>query len=561
MGQRKVLGCPFPHPSSLVSWVFRLTYGRIVLVRGAFCFMGQEVVLEMRGITKRFGEVVANGCVDFTLRSGEIHALLGENGAGKTTLMSIAYGLYQPDEGEILLRGRKVIIRSPRDALDLGVGMVHQHSMLIPCFTVAENIMLALKTSWNPFMDIRQVSGRITEVSARYGLNIDPGARVSQLSVGERQRVDILKALCRDVQVLILDEPTSVLTPVEVDRLMAMLREMASRDGVSIVLVTHKLPQVMAVSDRVTILRRGRVVDVFDTANTNEYELAQKMVGREVTFRLEKDRRPPGGAVVLEVAELRALNDKGLPAVNNVSFTVSKGEIVGVAGVAGNGQRELVEVIAGLRKAVGGEVRIAGKNVVNRSPREVRDQGVAYVPADRIGRGMLGEMSVQENLILGAHAVPPFRSGGLRGSGGSFFLNWAAVGSNALEQIQCFQIKAASKEAPARSLSGGNIQKLILARELMKGAKLLICEEPTQGLDVGATEYVHRLLLEERGRGKAVLLVSSDLDEVMSLSDRIVVMFNGEIAGALEGEAVEDVIAIGRLMTGVGPRTGHGEEG
>jgi len=425
--------------------------------------------------------------------------------------------------------------------------------MLIPCFTVGDNIVLAQSRTRNPFLDKRLVYKKIGELSEKYGLQIAPRATVAQLSMGERQRVDILKALCRDARVLILDEPTSVLTPVETERLMSMLKGMAAGEQVSIIFVTHKLPQVMAISDRVTILQKGKVVDVLDTSSTNEFELAKRMVGREVIFQLPKEDCATG-ETVLQVTNLHVANSRGVPAVKGVSLCVRQGEILGIAGVAGNGQRELVEVIAGLRKAAAGEVLIGGRSAVNCSPREVRDRGVAYVPGDRIGRGTLGEFSVEENLILGSHSQLPFRSKPVWPFRTGWFLNRGAIANNALRQIDRFAIKTSGRCCQTRFLSGGNTQKLILARELSRGTSLIVCEEPTQGLDVGATEYVRRRLLEERGEGKAILLVSSDLDEVMSMSDRLAVMFDGQIAGTLQGAEINDIVVVGQLMTGVARR-------
>ncbi len=508
----------------------------------------RDMALEMCGITKRFPGVVANDNVSFQLKKGEIHALLGENGAGKTTLMKIAYGLYQPDAGEIFVNGKKVVLRSPQDAVALGIGMVHQHPMLVRPFTTTENIILGLRSSRGPFLGAQEAEVRILELSKEYNLQVNPKARIYELSMGERQRVDILKTLYRNARILILDEPTSVLTPTEIDQLMVMLQRMAHKFGASIVFITHKLPQVMKISDRVTILRKGKVIDSLNTEDTNEKDLACKMVGREIVFDLQKEQLK-AGPPVLETVNLKTNDDKGLPAVKGISLTVQKGEILGIAGVAGNGQKELVEVLTGLRKATDGRVFIMGADMTNASPRDLRHQGITYVPADRIGRGSLGEFSVEENLILGDHFSEPYAYRWFLPFRANWFLDRRAVGEHAEELISRFNVKTPSRATPASSLSGGNLQKLILARELSRMPAVLICEEPTQGLDVGAVEYVHLALLKERKRGVAILLISSDLDEVMCLSDRIAVVFEGEIVGTLDG-AESNIQVIGQLMTG-----------
>jgi len=498
-----------------------------------------EVVVEMRGITKRFPGVLANDHVDFEVRAGEVHALLGENGAGKTTLMNVLYGIYQPDEGEIYVRGRKVKIRSPRDAIKLGIGMVHQHFMLVSPHTVAENIALGLSTA-KFFLPLREVERKISELSKKYGLRVDPKARIWQLSTGEQQRVEILKALYRGANILILDEPTSVLTPGEIKELFATLRRMAE-EGRAIVFITHKLDEVMAVSDRVTVLRKGRVVATLETSKTNKRELARLMVGREVLFQLEKSPARIGG-VVLEVRNLQALNDKGLLALKGVSFKVHEGEIFGIAGVAGNGQRELIEVITGLRRAVKGKVVLLGEDVTNRTPRELIDRGVCHIPEERIRTGLVPDMSVAENLILKSYRRPPFSRGPL--------LNYSEIRRYAEKLVSEYDVMTPSVDTPAKLLSGGNIQRLILARETSGKPRLIVAAHPTYGLDVGATEYIRRLLLKFRDGGAAILLVSEDLEEVLSLSDRIAVMFEGEFMGVVDADDV-DVEEIGLMMAGV----------
>ncbi len=497
-----------------------------------------EAIVSMRGIVKRFPGVVANDHVDFEVRAGEVHALLGENGAGKTTLMNILYGLYSPDEGEIYVRGRKATIRSPRDAIALGIGMVHQHFKLVYPHTVAENIVLGLSSAKFLF-PTSEVREKIRAFSERYGLRVDPDTRIWQLSAGEQQRVEIIKALYRGAEVLILDEPTTMLTPSETEELFAILRRMAE-EGRAVIFITHKLDEVMTVADRVTVLRKGKVMGTVKPAETSKRELARMMVGREVLFRLE--RKPvEKGRVVLEVEDLRALNDRGLLALKGVSFTVREGEILGIAGVAGNGQRELVEVVTGLRRAVGGKVLILGEDVTNRSPKEIVEEGVAHIPEERIRMGLVPDMSVAENLILKDYRCPPFC--------GRFFLNFDFITRHAQELIADYEIMTPSLRTPAKLLSGGNIQRLILARETSGHPRLIVAAHPTYGLDVGATEQIRHLLLKQRERGVAILLVSEDLDEIMQMSDRIGVMFEGQIVGIVEaGKA--DVEEIGMMMVG-----------
>lgn len=508
----------------------------------------EDVVLKMYGITKRFPGVLANDRVDFDLKRGEIHALLGENGAGKTTLMKIAFGLYQAEAGAIFLHGKKVVIDTPHTALGLGLGMVHQHPMLINPFTTIENIILGMESSREPFLNLEESERKVLEVAEKYNLHIDPRARVYQLSMGERQQVDILKVLYRNAKILILDEPTSVLTAVEVKGLLEMLKRMAQQHGVSIVFITHRLPKVMAISDRVTILRKGRVVGNLLTKETNERELARKMVGREVIFDIPKEVTEKGD-IVLEAHDIRARNDKGLPAVKGVSLSVREGEIVGIAGVAGNGQREMVEVITSLRRADEGRVVVAGKNLTNVTPRLVMNNGLAYIPGDRIRRGSLSDFSIEENLLLGYQNSPPFAFRWFLPLAVNWFLNRIEILKHARALISRFGIKTTGPEVPARTLSGGNLQKLVIAREISRAPKIMICEEPTRGLDVGATEYVRRRMLEEVKKGMGILLVSSDLEEVMTLSDRIAVFYEGKIAGLLERDEADNEV-VGQLMTG-----------
>lgn len=497
-----------------------------------------EVVVKMRGIVKRFPGVVASDRVDFEVRAGEIHALLGENGAGKTTLMNILYGIYQLDEGEIYVRGKRVTIRSPRDAIELGIGMVHQHFMLVYSHTVAENIVLGLSSA-DLLFPLKEVKGKITEFSERYGLRVEPEAKIWQLSAGEQQRVEIIKALYRGADVLILDEPTSMLAPGEIEELFTALRRMAE-EGRAIVFITHKLDEVMAISDRVTVLRRGKAVATVEKSRTNKQALTRMMVGREVLFRLQ--RKPvEKGEIVLEVKALHAPNDKRLPALKDLSFTVREGEVLGIAGVAGNGQRELVEVITGLRRATEGKVVLLGEDITHCSVGEIIGRGVAHIPEERIRMGLIPDMSVAENLILKAYRCSPCSQ--------RLFLNSAFIGQYAERLISEYEIVTPSKDGPAKLLSGGNIQKLILARETSEEPVLIVAAHPTYGLDVGATERIRQLLLEQSERGAAILLVSEDLEEIMTLSDRIAVMFEGKIVGIVAA-AEADIEEIGSMMVG-----------
>ena len=499
----------------------------------------REPLVRMIGITKRFPGVIANDKVDFELMPGEVHALLGENGAGKTTLMNILYGLYRPDEGQIFIDGREVEIRSPRDAMRLGIGMVHQHFKLVSTLTVAENIALSLEGT-GLILPARRVRARILEVAQHYGLEVDPDARIWQLSVGERQRVEILKLLIRNAKVLILDEPTTVLAPGEREELFKVLRKLAY-EGRGIVFITHKLEEVFRVADRVTVLRKGRVVaSGLPVRSTTPSELAKLMIGRELKPRLVK--KPARlGEPVLEVEDLSVLDDKGLLAVRGVSFNVRRGEILGIAGVAGNGQRELVEAIIGLRKPRSGRIRIDGHDVTGKAPADVLKLGVAYIPEDRARYGIVPDLSVAENLILKLYKVPPFKRG--------FFLDEEYILSWSRKVVSDFGIVTPNVRAPAGSLSGGNIQRLILARELSTRPKLIVASHPTFGLDVAATEQIRSLLIEQRERGAGVLLVSEDLSEIMELSDRIAVMHEGQIVGLLSPSEA-DVEKIGLMMSG-----------
>ncbi|RME48994.1 MAG: ABC transporter ATP-binding protein [Chloroflexi bacterium] len=494
---------------------------------------------EMRGIVKRFPGVLANDHIDFDVHAGEVHALLGENGAGKSTLMKILYGLYQPDEGQILLNGEPVQLTSPADAIRLGIGMIHQHFMLVPSLTVAENVALGLPSSRGLLTDLDRVSLRIQELAGVYGLQVDPAAHVWQLSVGEQQRVEILKTLYRGASLLILDEPTAVLTPQEVDELFVTLRQMA-RDGHALIFITHKLREVFAISDRVTVLRDGRVVGRVATEETNRSELARMMVGREIIERWEKPPARPG-PVILDVSNLHCESDKGTPALRGVSFQVRAGEILGIAGVSGNGQRELAEVIAGLREATAGHIRLAGQDLTNQPPDKIIAAGLAYIPEERLTMGVIQDFSVAENAILETHTSPDLTNGP--------FLNLEAIRRHTARLIRDYDVRTPGQETPAKNLSGGNIQKLILARELSREPRVLVAAQPTRGVDIGATEYIHRRLIEQRNQGTAILLISEDLDEIQSLSDRIAVMYEGEIVGEVPAEEA-DVEELGLMMAG-----------
>lgn len=503
---------------------------------------GQRVqTLEMRGITKRFPGVLANNNVNFDVRAGEIHALLGENGAGKSTLMKILFGLYQQDEGEVLINGQPVQISSPSDAIECGIGMVHQHFMLVPEFSVAENVALGLPSSRGMVLDLDRVSARITELSKQYGLRVYPNELVWQLAVGEQQRIEIIKALYRDAALLVLDEPTAVLTPQEVDELFVVLRELVSQ-GHSIIFISHKLHEVLSISDRVTVLRDGAVIDTLETKGTTREELARLMVGREVLLRVERPETEVGDCrLVLE--NVWADSEKpGVPGLRGVSLEVCAGEILGLAGVSGNGQREIAEVIAGLRKATQGKVYIEGEDVTGLAPGELLDKGLSYIPEGRMRDGGVRDFTCAENIILRDHTKPPYAKG--------IFLDLASIAKRADEMIRAFNVKTPSRDTPLKNLSGGNIQKLILARELSRSPRVLVAAQPTRGVDIGAMEYIHQQLVAQRSEGTATLLISEDLDEIQNLSDRIAVIYEGQIMGIVKrGEA--DAKELGLMMAGV----------
>lgn len=497
----------------------------------------QTRVVELKEITKTFSGVVANDHVNLELRRGEIHALLGENAAGKTTLMNILYGLYRPDSGEIVVRGKPVFLSSPRDAIELGIGMIHQHFMLVPSLTVAENVVLGLQKQV-ALVNLEQAERRINELSSRYELKVDPKAKVWQLSVGEQQRVEIIKALYRDAEILIMDEPTAVLTPQETKELFATLRRMAG-EGRTVVFISHKLEEVTEISDRITVLRQGRNVATVNSREKDHRQLARMMVGRDVLFSLTKETTKPGARTVVEVEGLMVKNDSALMAVNSISFSIRAGEILGMAGVSGNGQRELAEALAGLRRAESGRVLLTGKDITKFSARELTESGVSYIPEDRTTTGLVMDLTVSECLSLKAYHE--FTHGVL--------LDENAIESYSQKLISEFDIRTPGGKVPARTLSGGNLQKLILARELARQPVFLIASQPTRGLDVGATEYIRKKLLDQRLGGTAILLISEDLEEVLELSDRVAVMFEGQLMGVVPSEKA-DLEALGLMMAG-----------
>ncbi|OIQ54651.1 ABC transporter ATP-binding protein [Neomoorella thermoacetica] len=493
-------------------------------------------LVEMRGITKVFPGVVANEGVNLAVHAGEIHALLGENGAGKSTLMSVLTGLYRPDGGEIYLDGRRVNFRSPRDAIEAGIGMVHQHFRLVAPFTVTENVALGLKGGLK--LNVNRLAGEIAALSKEYGLQVDPQARIWQLSVGEQQRVEIIKLLYRKTRVLILDEPTAVLTPQEARDLYRTLKRMAAQ-GCAVIFITHKLQEVMDAADTITILRGGKTVATVKKSETSEKELARMMVGREIVWQGDKPVAKKGEKI-LEIRDLRALNDKGLPALRGINLEVFAGEILGIAGVAGNGQRELAEVIAGLRPCQDGSITVSGQELGQCDPCRVIQAGVGYIPEDRLGTGLIPNLGAVDNLLLKEYRHPRW---------GRTIMNRRAARQWAGELVQHFKVKMAGLDAPVKMMSGGNLQRLLLAREISSRPRLLVAVYPARGLDVGATETVHRLLLEQRAAGTAILLISEDLEELFRLADRIAVMYEGQIMGLMPTEKAS-VEELGLMMAG-----------
>jgi general nucleoside transport system ATP-binding protein len=498
----------------------------------------EELVLEMHGITKRFPGIVANDHVDLDVRKAEVHALLGENGAGKSTLMNILYGLYKPDEGEIRLAGKPVVFGSAKDAIRAGIGMVHQHFMLIPVMTVAENIVLGNEpTREGIILDERGAEERVREISKQYGLAVDPTALVSDITVGQQQRVEILKALYRGAEILILDEPTAVLTPQEAGELFEIVGSLRE-GGKSIIFISHKLNEVLEIADRITVLRRGKTIETVPREGATEESLARSMVGREVLLRVDKPPAQPGD-VMLRVEDLHVLDDRGIAKVNGVSFDVRAGEIVGIAGVDGNGQSELIDAIAGLQKIRSGSVELAGRTYDSASAREMLDAGLGHIPEDRQRRGLVLEFTIAENIALHDYAKSPDAKWGW------LFPNRIVQRARGL--IREFDVRGGGALSRAGTLSGGNQQKVVAAREIARDPKVLIAAQPTRGLDVGAIEFLHRRLIEERGEGRAILLVSLELDEILSLSDRILVLYEGEIVGEHGADVSEEEIGLEML--------------
>lgn len=499
-----------------------------------------NIVLETQGITKQFPGVLANNNIHFDLREGEIHALLGENGAGKTTLMNILYGLYHQDSGDILIHGEKKIFNSPSDAIAQGIGMVHQHFMLIPVFTVAENIMLGAETTRGLSLDRKTVSQQIRELSHEYGLDVDPDALVEDMPVGVQQRVEIVKALYRNVDILILDEPTAVLTPQEAEELFRIMRDLTKK-GVSIIFITHKLKEVLSVSDRITVMRSGEVVGTVTPDQATENQLASMMVGREVVLKLEKKPAHPG-ETIFSVENLVVKDHRDIEAVRNVSFEVKAGEILGIAGVQGNGQTELIEAISGLQSPLSGSVKLEGKEVTNKSPRVMYEIGMGHIPEDRLRHGLVLPYSVADNMILCTYYREPFAHG--------MVMDEDQINQNATHLVQQYDVRTPGIYTTAASLSGGNQQKVIIARELSRPISMLIANQPTRGLDVGSIEYIHGQILKLRDEGKAVLLVSTELAEILQLADRIAVMFRGQIVAVIPArEASKEFL--GLLMAGI----------
>ena len=501
--------------------------------------MAHENVIEMRDITKVFGEFVANDKINLHLRKGEIHALLGENGAGKSTLMNMLAGLLEPTSGEIVVNGQVVNLDSPSKAASLGIGMVHQHFMLVEAFTVAENIILGSELTKNGVLDIAGASKEIKALSERYGLAVDPSAKVADISVGAQQRVEILKTLYRGADILIFDEPTAVLTPSEIEELMAIMKNLV-KEGKSIILITHKLDEIRAVSDRVTVIRRGKSIETVEIAGATNADLAEMMVGRSVSFKTEKQASQPK-EVVLSIKDLVVNENRGVPAVKNLSLDVRSGEIVGIAGIDGNGQSELIQAITGLRKVESGSIELKGDSIVGLHPRQITELSVGHVPEDRHRDGLILEMMISENIALQTYYKEPHSKNGI--------LNYSNITSYAKKLMEEFDVRAASEFVSAAALSGGNQQKAIIAREIDRDPDLLIVSQPTRGLDVGAIEYIHKRLIEERDNGKAVLVVSFELDEILNVSDRIAVIHDGKIQGIVSPETTNKQ-ELGVLMAG-----------
>ncbi|WP_018250194.1 ABC transporter ATP-binding protein [Orenia marismortui] len=499
-----------------------------------------EPILEMRDITKEFPGVLANDQVNLDLKKGEIHALVGENGAGKSTLMSVLFGIYKAEKGKIFYKGQELNINGPNDAIDVGIGMVHQHFMLVHTLTIAENIVLGSEpTKGKVNLNLSEAVEKINRLSKEYGLDVDPNAKIKDIPVGMQQRVEILKALYREAEVLILDEPTAVLTPQEVKGLYKIM-DTLTEQGKSIIFITHKLKEVLAVSDRITVLRKGKSIGTVKTEDTSEAQLAEMMVGREVILKVEKEKAN-FGEVKVEVKDLKVHNSRGMLALDNISFKIREGEILGVAGVEGNGQTELVEVLTGLRKADSGSFKLEDQELLNRSARDIKEAKVAHVPEDRHKHGLVLDYSIEDNLILGYHYQSPFATG--------INFNFNKLEEHAERLIPEYDIRPRDKDILARSLSGGNQQKIIIAREFDMGPEFLIASQPTRGVDIGAIEFIHKRIIEERDKGKGVLLISAELSEILSLSDRIAVMYEGRIVDILDAEEATEE-KLGLLMAG-----------
>ncbi|MBP2240191.1 simple sugar transport system ATP-binding protein [Cytobacillus eiseniae] len=498
-----------------------------------------EYVIEMLGIRKEFPGIVANDNITLQLEKGEIHALLGENGAGKSTLMNVLFGLYQPEKGEIRVKGKSVKITNPNIANDLGIGMVHQHFMLVDPFTVTENIILGNEVTKGGKIDLKTAEKKVAEISEKYGLAVDPKAKIQDISVGMQQRVEILKTLYRGAEILIFDEPTAVLTPQEIHELIQIMKTLI-KEGKSIILITHKLKEIMEVCDRVTVIRKGVGIGTVNVSETNPNELASLMVGREVTFKTEKIGANPKQDV-LEINDLKVKDSRGLPAINGLNLTVKAGEIVGIAGVDGNGQTELIEAITGLRKTESGSIQLNGKEIRNFSPRKVTESGVSHIPQDRHKHGLVLDFPIGENMVLQTYYQKPFSKGGI--------LNYKEIYKKAKGLIAEYDVRTPSEFTPARALSGGNQQKAIIGREVDRNPDLLIAAQPTRGLDVGAIEFIHKRLIEQRDNGKAVLLLSFELDEIMNVSDRIAVIYEGQIVAIVDPKETTEQ-ELGLLMAG-----------
>ena len=501
--------------------------------------MTHENVIEMREITKIFGEFVANDKINLELRKGEIHALLGENGAGKSTLMNMLAGLLEPTSGEIVVNGKSVKLDSPSKAASLGIGMVHQHFMLVEAFTVAENIILGSEITKNGVLDLKGATKEIKELSEKYGLAVDPSAKIEDISVGAQQRVEILKTLYRGADILIFDEPTAVLTPAEIEELMKIMKNLV-KEGKSIILITHKLDEIRAVSDRVTVIRRGKSIETVEIAGATNQDLAEMMVGRAVSFKTAKEPANPQ-ETVLSIKNLVVEENRGVPAVKGLSLDVRAGEIVGIAGIDGNGQTELIQAITGLRKASSGEITIKNQSIIGKQPRQITEMKVSHVPEDRHRDGLVLAMSISENIALQTYYIEPISKNGI--------LNYQNITNYAKRLMEEFDVRAANEYVSASALSGGNQQKAIIAREMDRDPDLLIVSQPTRGLDVGAIEYIHKRLIEARTQGKAVLVVSFELDEILNVSDRIAVIHDGKIQGIVTPEETNKQ-ELGILMAG-----------